>query len=49
MRGRDEWKCVITATIGGAQCVIRSGALGTLVLCADSWATVRVMVSCNYP
>ena len=44
---RGEWRCAVTATAGGAQCVISSGALDTLVLCAGSWATVRMMVSCN--
>ena len=43
MRERDEWRCVATA--GGAQCVISSGALDTLVLCADTWASVIRMVS----
>ena len=44
MREREEWRCAVGA-VGGAQCVISSGALDTLVLCADSWATVTVMVS----
>ena len=44
MRWRDDWRYAVGA-VGGAQCVISSGALYTLVLCADSWATVRVMVS----
>ena len=46
MREREEWRCAVGATTaGGAQCVISSGALDTLVLCADSWATVINMVS----
>ena len=45
MRERDEWRCAVTAMAGGAQCVISSGALDTLVLCAGSWATIRMMVS----
>ena len=45
MRETDEWRCAVTATAGGAQCVISSGALDTLVLCADTWASVIRMVS----
>ena len=45
MRERDEWRYAVTDTAGGAQCVISSGALNTLVLCAGSWATVKMVVS----
>ena len=45
MREKEEWRCAVGYTAGGVQCVISSGALDTLVLCADSWATVMNMVS----